>query len=703
MAVKSKSSAIKQQKNRLNESLGLGSVSSENFYRDFNLEENILKGYESITYQISMGALDKQSYNSASYIGDQAQDPRWIVFGESGYTGTKQTGEKKLSEGDVGSRAPAIGGYPEFFINRFMVKTIMPSDPSTPNGNTGMHGGSFEVFEPYSMGQLFESLMSSALLSGYNHFTQAPYLVKIVFHGWNDGKQETIKEATRYIPIRLQNVTFNADGSGSNYTVTYLVSQDVMTLNEFTTDIGSSISFNAGRSPDIALFNLAQIMNKKEEELISTGMKTLADEYIITILPRNGVNDASWPESPAWETFLSDPEKLKNVNLETDVKLVFESAPNTKSISVDPRFVYNASKDKRLKLLEVISDVMCHSTIATKVTDTADEGGNAVYFTIQRMAKYKDPNGPIDPVSGKFPQVFYYTVVPFYTNLSNLKLPSQGIEVTPATKARIKKAYSYTYTGQNDDIINFDLNFNAAFYLSGQPAGFDNLAENKKNLVNGKYTFVKPTPGASNAFNSVFPGAYTYEPDKYSFPNVAGGAGIDATELNVARWVHANVTGLTSSDDKEENLYMLELSIDILGDPFYIPIGGLGNQKYVFPSLGMAWNGEDTRIYVRFRTIQDYPYPGSNLPQVPSGGTDHPFSGVYKLLRNISTFEDGVFKQNLKLVKDLTQDPELDIKGVSASQSTAASNTKKLLGADLQTRSDLDSYDIKKYSNKGSE
>lgn len=706
MAVKSKSSNIKQ------EAEGTAATVDDLLNRFPKKINNVLKDFESVTYKISLGACDKRAYNEASYVDPDGQDPRWIVLGESGYTGTKQTGEKSGSSGDIGSRAPAgNANIPEYFIDQFNFLTNMPGSGQTPNGNTGMAGGSFEVFEPYSMGQFFESLMSSAILAGYSHFIQTPYIIKVEFHGWQEGSAVTVDTATRYIPILLQNITFDADESGSKYTVSFMQAGDAMSVNDFTLDIGNSISFAAGRSPQTALTNLADAMNKKQQEDIkSAKVKTLEDEYVISIINGNitdGGELIQWPEEPQWETFLSDPEKLKNVSgLETvNLKFGNNSIPNSKdSGTIDARFVYNSTTDKKLDLLTVINDVMCHTTIATQAAKNANADADIVYFTVEKRAYYINEDGPPDALSGKFPKRFVYTVRPYKTKLDKTKMPTQEVKMTSVTTETIRKVYSYTYTGQNDDIITYKLNFNSAFFLAGNHAGWEDIAENNAKLLNTeKITWVKPSAGRSDVFLSLVPGGYPMEPDKNAFPNVPGGIGIDATELNVARWVNANITGLKGDPGKDDkqNLYQLEVDLTILGDPYFIPTAGLGNQKYLPDSA--AWEGQDVRVYLRFRNIQDYPYPGSNLPIVPTAGIDHPFSGVYKVLLIKNRFQEGVFTQGLTLVKDLTIDPEIksQIEGATTGGQAASDTVGVLLGQDMQSREDLQTYDIKNIYKKG--
>ena len=66
-------------------------------------------------------------------------------------------------------------------------------------------------------------------------------------------------------------------------------------------------------------------------------------------------------------------------------------------------------------------------------------------------------------LAGKYPMVFVYRVVPFKAHVSRyapVTKASPGIEML---KSQAVKEYDYIYSGKNDDVLKFDLNFNLAF------------------------------------------------------------------------------------------------------------------------------------------------------------------------------------------------------------------------------------------------
>ena len=144
-----------------------------------NTTPNILKDYESVTYRISMGAVSGDSFKNASYLDDTAngKDSRFIVFGESGFTGTSNNKETKGSSNSIGKRVITAKGVPEYFIDNLTFKIMMPGNDF---GYSGLAGGSFEVVEPYSLGLFFESLLASSIAAGFKHFNDnCPFILRI--------------------------------------------------------------------------------------------------------------------------------------------------------------------------------------------------------------------------------------------------------------------------------------------------------------------------------------------------------------------------------------------------------------------------------------------------------------------------------------------------------------------------------------------
>lgn len=664
------------------------------------VKSNQLHKFSSYTYQISLGAVNRNQFNDASYMtATNNQDQRWLIIGESGYTGINPNAETKGSDYRKGSRVTTMTGVPEYYVDNLKLTINMPG---TGNSSTGLVGGSFDVFEPYSLGQLYESLLAAAQLAGYTHFNQCTYVLKIEYKGYDDnGLTEIIEGTTRYFPIAFNNISFTADGSGSQYNCRFMQANDQYMANSYAGDIGTSLTFTGVRSLSKTLQNLMLAMNNKETGRIKEGNKSLADEYVIEYVTESlGENGKKhrWPAEPfinTWSNYtVSNPTYFNLDDRDAKGKL-----QNFQDFS---QFSYSSSLDKKTNLIQVLEDVMCHTNIATEALNNASIDGMTSWWTITMKMLHKDPNGPIDTITGLYPQKFVYTIRPYRRRLDPLAKPGADLKDATEVTSTIKRAYSYIYTGENEDIVDFKMNYDVAFFVAGQPKGFAGKEENDNKLIKNDTGYVLPTPGFSDNALAVTPGTYGYRADVNSFPSVPGGMGSDNLELQIARWSNAALTGVTngSSESPVKSDYMqLKLDLTIIGDPYYMPVGGMGNQEYV--NEGMAWQGQEVRIFLAFKNIVDYPFPGSSLPRIDSQEY-HPFSGVYRIVRVVHNFNQGVYQTKLHLTKDLSLNNQLIRRDRSTNAFVTLDATQRdkfidlvnVLQKDFDMRSDLEGLNI---------
>jgi hypothetical protein len=103
--------------------------------------------------------------------------------------------------------------------------------------------------------------------------------------------------------------------------------------------------------------------------------------------------------------------------------------------------------------------------------------------------------------------------------------------------------------------------------------------------------------------------------------------------------------------------------LDIIGDPFYLVTGGIGNYnpKPSETQPGATKDDEADRFYgqvlisLTFRNPVDIDEKTGSLKFEPSSADA---SGVFMVTEVASSFKDGVFKQRLKLVRVPGQLPD---------------------------------------------
>jgi hypothetical protein len=328
-----------------------------------------------------------------------------------------------------------------------------------------------------------------------------------------------------------------------------------------------------------------------------------------------------------------------------------------------------------LSLLTVIDDVMCHTDLAQQSLKEVNNEGKTKWWTVEVRWEYKIGE-TYDTKRGEWPKTYYYTIKPFGIVADQIKDPSKSMEVGPETRKSIRRRYDYLFSGRNTDILNYDMNFNVLFFVANAPRGYDLIKENSERIIKDENKVVRPKVGSSDHALQVVPGSYSVKGDKDAFISVPGGGGWDSTEIQVARWANSKVNGVNNKG--MPNLVQAALNLKIVGDTYYIPTGGLGD----YDAQTMAWEGEEVRVFVGFKTINDGPPPGSGLPSQLSQQF-HPFSGIYRIMRVEHEFTDGVYTTLLKMRKDLTLDPSI----ISAPiESISGIGVPTLIGDDYETK-----------------
>jgi len=97
---------------------------------------------------------------------------------------------------------------------------------------------------------------------------------------------------------------------------------------------------------------------------------------------------------------------------------------------------------------------------------------------------------------------------------------------------------------------------------------------------------------------------------------------------------------------------MINLELDILGDPYFLGDSGMGNFTLV-DDESMEWQKGEVYIRLRFRMPED---ANTSSGLYDFGGDGKPvreFSGYYRVHQCASIFNRGKFTQKLTLVKKL--------------------------------------------------
>ena len=675
-------------------------------------ESNILNNYRSVTYNFTLAALDNSNLKDPeTYRNSELK----LVILKSGGKGTQGmsvgskidvSGFAQQSRADFAARDPRrldlsdeqkstpardygqelIGGFNkdspgrfDMFIENVEIETLMtPSEETNTSMATKIK---FDVIEPYSINGFIEALHIAALSAGYPSYLQASFLLKMEFWGYPDDQDlpepVKIQDAERYFPFGLtamevevtergmrykcSAVPYNERAFGQPNVVKKPIKMKGTNVAEILNDFFKNIN--------------AQVVDSDKESKDAKGANAGHDEYEIKFQdwdPTKGfVDSSSGPIPTAKFNEIMKDNALYAMNDPGDTsKPNAYQADGTKQPSAEqqishPESIKYNAKDSAIhfgegmSITDAIASVIRDSeyvkdilkNIGTK-PGVPDEYGMLDYFLTKIEVTNLDA---IDQSTHKPFQKYTYVVSPYKIHIS--RIPNYGHDkIKEETLKKLSlREYNYIYTGKNIDVLGFKLNFNTLFF-EAVPSSMAN-----KDVVPSS-TAAAPNNTPDVKIKSKNDDEYKEASEKDQVPaspvktnpvpvqSPTGGNAAqpkDAYSM-LARNMHEAVVNSKAS--------MLTGDLEILGDPMFLVTGGAGNYKPKPGARGKTSMGEANHNYSEVLITVNFRNP-IDFQSLEDGGTMYfdpnrvPFSGVYRVLKAVNTFKDGIFKQKLDILR----------------------------------------------------
>jgi len=248
--------------------------------------------------------------------------------------------------------------------------------------------------------------------------------------------------------------------------------------------------------------------------------------------------------------------------------------------------------------------------------------------------------------TGEGAKVFVFKVVPYKTHVAKITAPSVAPPGYVNLRKQAARKYDYIYTGENDDIINFNIDINTAFFqaLNGD---MGQLGKTQKTQGSGGLisTEAASVHGASDGDNTNSSSSGLSGAKQVSKTNTGeSGSGVAThPENQIARSFNDTIV------NSDTDLIMVDL--EIWGDPYYIADSGMGNYS--------SKNTGD--IILNFRTPVDTRDPG--YMKFPAGGTKAvgAFSGLYQVTQVTNSWSQNKFSQKLTTIRRRNQPEDTGI------------------------------------------
>lgn len=650
---------------------------------------NPMEQFASYNVLWTMAVLTPQQFN----------DPASYRSGGLGFAGAKfssggRTQESSIIFSSAGRgdqfRTKTFYGSPEYFVDNFTMKAIVAANEKT--GNTNAFKFEFEIYEPYSMGLLLQSMQVAATKAGYvNYLDNAPYVLKMDMVGWDELGKKSVSVSSKYFVMKLASVKFKVTETGSQYSVE-AIPYNHQAFSDAINTTYSDLKIKADSAGTVEEIlstgsnSLMKVLNDIEEKALTEKLVGVKDEYVIQFpqsssefvsnSPIPGVNKATinpnFPASngvvrgtgvPTQSSFTSnDISKSSlgfnsgsggNIPFAKHGDIVDEKSGIVKrdNMTVDPKNrAFQFAQNQ--KITAMINQIILSSDYAKKALDSKNlVNGFVKWWRIDVQIELLS----YDPIVGDFAKRIIYRVVPFLVHHTVFSDPSTAPLAYPEIQKRIVKQYNYIYTGQNVDILKFDIDINTLFFTGVNPSRESQSAQ----VVNPEQKGpAEPTVSSVEGGKASTPAAQAANlgrPRPKKNPNLlsppVGGSGDKTTEQRIAESFHQAFVSGASAD-------MVKVNLEILGDPYWIVDSGIGNYfaskssetSQITNDGTMNYESGDVFIYLSFRTPVDI-NEKTGTYDFSKAGKDSVFSGIYRVVQCESNFNSGVWKQRLECIR----------------------------------------------------
>ena len=648
---------------------------------------NVLSKYASYNYVIGLSAMTLADYNFPDQSYKKGKIMPLIC---------------KTAGADPNNRVNTAYGKYDFFIDNIVLDAVIGlTDVRTTNVTTVK----FEVYEPYSIGIFVMALQQAAASCGLLNWRDGNYLLTVEFRGNTEsGQMLKVPFSTRHIPIKITTIQMRASETGSKYIIEAYASQGQALTTQYAnlkTDTiiqGKTVQevLQTGKQ------SLQSVVNDRLKEFVKSGQVKVADRVVIVfptdISTSKGTGTATSDTGATVSTTVaaSSTNIFENVGVnESDLvqntELNHLGASNMgysyerkggataakESETYDEKtgiwkrgsMVVN-SKEGTLKFTQnmdipsVINQVLLtseYSKVALKSGEVSTTGMRK-WWRIDTQVYYLPSKDNI-PKTGTYPRVIVYRVVPYDAHVGKSMAPNEPPPGIDAIKQQLVKNYDYIYTGKNSEILKFDIDYSVNFAnVLAADDGKNNSAvslASKNSDSNANKTNPQNTTQVVNGStpDGVIGSSVSQTKQDGLDTGTEKGGSVTDTEANRAgRFFHM---GITNPND------MINLSMEIMGDPYWIVNSGMGNYTSK-PVTGVKdlnldgsvnWQSGEVDIGIYFRSPLDinqgtglYDFKSANTFNLVKAGKAAPtiaFTGLYKITQVTNVFKGGRFTQTL--------------------------------------------------------
>ena len=645
------------------------------------LVENPIEQFSSYAVLWTLACLTPEQFNNPPSYRNNPSSLQNIVFSSGGRYDSQ--------------RVKTFFGTPEYYINNFQMNCIIGTNEKTGNSNAIKF--SFDIVEPHSMGLLLQSMQNAAVKAGYiSYLDNTPYVLRMDIQGYDELGVVIKSIKSKFFTLKLVSMKFTVNEGGSLYKVEAIPYNhqgfsDAINVTYNDLKISGDLT-GKGLVAEVlstSKDSLVAVLNRNELKLVEEKKIGFPDQYDIQfpILASDWYSSAgsSAQSNRATANPLADLTGLEgitgnkinsqdsqnspinpigNASLGFDQirggNILFKRAGDQidpksgivkrDGMTIDPKaraFQFGQGQT----LTSIINQVILSSDYAKKaITEKPDDYGYIKWFKLDvqiELLKY-------DPIVGDYSKKITYRVVPYYVHQSIFANPSSAPVGYAELMKSIAKEYQYIYTGQNVDVLKFDININNLFYTGTNPSTESKGAKTDnqdQKLSEQKNKSVETGKGQAPAAQAAQVGRSRPHRDPRLLAGYKGGNPDKTVEQNIAENFQQAFLSGNSAD-------LVTVDLEIMGDPYWIVDSGMGNYFSLSPSPKsqitndgtMNYESGNVYIYLTFKTPADI-NETTGLYDFSVAGKESPFGGIYRVNMCENIFSDGQWRQRLKCLR----------------------------------------------------
>jgi hypothetical protein len=646
--------------------------------------ENILHRYRVFNYVVTLAVVSSEEYNSQSY---KTKGFNYVVFKSAGKPfGAQKPASGKTLTADQTALNKYINtgqGQYDFYLEDLYIKSAFGNQQDWATSLK------LKIIEPYSIDNFMKTVQTGLRSKGFKNFEKGcPFIVKIEFVGYKDGPTSTVSEepemipfATRYYPVMVQSIKASLTKQGTAYELITAPLNEAAVYDDVN-KVASRFTVKGNTLGEVMIDLEKQLEDYATQKQKESGY--LSNRYKIAFAKYNG---------GVLERGDNDLSKIEMYNQFTDVGnrefsytdkgyLISNPGPNEKTGQKQLLFQVNGASGL-IKIIDIL--VLASQYLTQQVKNkfsTVDKSGNFDYYRIIPEVKLKT----YDASAGRMVYETTYLIVQI--KISKAKLPMNVNPLLPSEIERnLARTYQWQYTGENRDIINFNIDFNM-FWVRLLESGYGqtgSLEGQDTGAASGdRQQPTAPVSGSELGDGTMAsieaPQIHANDPNSNKSTNIRGDARTSAeTDSNVklANTVHRNI-----NNPYEKVMF----DMDLLGDPMWLgcqfidtnlKMGGESDSNLFTTDGGFALRTVEPRIKVLAYAPIDFNSDGflvssgtnSNSPGLGFGpvqplpkyddnstltspiqpiSRSATWSAYYQVTGVESFFQGGVFKQKLK-------------------------------------------------------